>query len=132
LNGEPLRIRRHALIRLELDDEFGQFEIEPVTVALTLMLRPAVLVGVGAFLVLAAALAESAACLSNRGSHDERGRTDSSASARTGTGARSAGMEAPVSATRQVLALLRTDAAVSQLERLQSQFAASAHPRPRC
>jgi hypothetical protein len=91
------------------------------------MPRPAVLVRVGAFIVLAA----SAACLSNRGSDDERGRTGSSTSAGRGTGATSAVAEAQVSTKRQVLVLLGTDAAASLLERLQKQYTVISLLRPR-
>jgi hypothetical protein len=96
------------------------------------MPRLAILVNVRSFIMLVAVvLTASAVCFSNPASDHELGVAANTAAA-TGTGPTSdREVENPVSTKRQMLTLLRTDAAVSQLERVQKQYTVISvlHPR---
>lgn len=96
------------------------------------MPRTAILVGIGAAVVLVMfMLAMPTGFFASRGSNSSGDGPDSDISAGTGTDAKGTEVEAPVSTSQQVLALLRQDASAAQLERLQSQYKAISVMRPR-
>lgn len=129
--SSPLRLLRiGGILTSRLTRSFGRSSISPVALFITqprLMPRPAIILDVSAAIVLVAVLTASAA---NRGSDHESGRAASTVAA-TGTGATSGGVEASVSTRRHVLVLLRTDAVVSQLERVQKEYTVISLLRPR-